>query len=155
ELDLSITKELELDSTAKIITINNTTSEKSAGIKSVKEPVISLTHNTDKEPDTAAGIGRTPDISSKITSVQELVLSIFNDVVLDSAAIKFSFQEPAISIFETIDIREHDINEENNQNPDISSEITNDLEPDFAAKKITIINTTSEKSADITSVHEP
>ncbi|VVC39159.1 Hypothetical protein CINCED_3A015528, partial [Cinara cedri] len=35
------------------ITINDTVSEKSADIKSVQEPVISLTHNTDIEPDIA------------------------------------------------------------------------------------------------------
>ncbi|VVC33331.1 Hypothetical protein CINCED_3A005995, partial [Cinara cedri] len=85
-------------------------------------------------------------VSSENTSVQELVLSIPNDLELDSAAKKLSVQEPAFSITESVNIIEHDIDEGNNQKLVISSEITSvreadltnpdDLEPHTGAKSI-------------------
>ncbi|VVC31256.1 Nuclear transport factor 2, eukaryote,NTF2-like domain [Cinara cedri] len=85
------------------ITINDTVSEKSADIMSVPaEPDFSITATTNKEPDTAAENIRNPVMSSK----------------------NISIQEPAISITETVDITEHDIEQERNQKPDIYSEKT-------------------------------
>ncbi|VVC27609.1 Hypothetical protein CINCED_3A010127, partial [Cinara cedri] len=116
ELVLSITNDLELDSAAKKL--------------SVQEPAFSITESVNIiEHDIGEGNNQKSVISSEITTVQEPDFTNTDDLEPDTAAKSIFVQEHVFSIIETVDIIEHDIDEENNQKPVISSEITSVQNP--------------------------